>query len=88
MSPRRRALIVLVAGLTLVGVGVAVLMTPQGVASFGWFAYAPLSEATFPPGLFLTPLHLWGAAAGVTGLVATSGALGYMVGRRDPTRRP
>jgi cytochrome c oxidase subunit 1 len=25
--------------------------TPQGAASFGWFAYAPLSSSTFTPGL-------------------------------------
>jgi cytochrome c oxidase subunit 1 len=25
--------------------------TPQGAASFGWFAYAPLSDQTFTPGL-------------------------------------
>ncbi|TIH32055.1 cytochrome c oxidase subunit I [Subtercola vilae] len=25
-------------------------LTPQGAASFGWFAYAPLSSATFSPG--------------------------------------
>lgn len=88
MSARHRVLVALVAGLILVGVGVAVLMTPQGVARFGWFAYVPLAEATFPAGLFLTPLHLWGAAAGVTGLVSMSGALGYMIGRRASTRRP
>lgn len=26
-------------------------LTPQGAASFGWFAYAPLSDTTFSPGL-------------------------------------
>ncbi|GAB3584833.1 aa3-type cytochrome oxidase subunit I [Calidifontibacter terrae] len=26
-------------------------LTPQGAAAFGWFAYAPLSGATFSPGL-------------------------------------
>ena len=26
-------------------------LTPQGAASFGWFAYAPLSNSTFTPGL-------------------------------------
>ena len=26
-------------------------LTPQGAASFGWFAYAPLSDTTFTPGL-------------------------------------
>ena len=29
---------------------VAGFFTPQGAASFGWFAYAPLSNTTFTPG--------------------------------------
>jgi cytochrome c oxidase subunit 1 len=32
-------------------VAVAGFFTPQGAASFGWFAYAPLSNQTFSPGL-------------------------------------
>ena len=32
-------------------ISVAGFFTPQGAASFGWFAYAPLSSATFSPGL-------------------------------------
>ncbi|MDO5661186.1 MAG: cytochrome c oxidase subunit I [Brachybacterium sp.] len=30
---------------------VAGFLTPQGAASFGWFAYAPLSDTTFSPGI-------------------------------------
>ncbi|WP_443588037.1 cytochrome c oxidase subunit I [Agilicoccus flavus] len=30
---------------------VSVFLVPGGAASFGWFAYAPLSNATFTPGL-------------------------------------
>ncbi|RFA07626.1 cytochrome c oxidase subunit I [Subtercola boreus] len=32
------------------GLVVAGFLTPQGAASFGWFAYAPLSSTTFSPG--------------------------------------
>ena len=32
-------------------IAVAGFFTPQGAASFGWFAYAPLSSPTFSPGL-------------------------------------
>ena len=32
-------------------VAVAGFFTPQGSASFGWFAYAPLSNTTFSPGI-------------------------------------
>jgi cytochrome c oxidase subunit I len=31
-------------------IAVAGFLTPQGAASFGWFAYAPLSSQTFTPG--------------------------------------
>ncbi|ATG55042.1 cytochrome c oxidase subunit I [Brachybacterium ginsengisoli] len=39
--------------LTLFGslIVVSGFLTPQGAASFGWFAYAPLSDTTFSPGL-------------------------------------
>ena len=39
--------------ITLWGSIIAVLgfLTPQGAASFGWFAYAPLSDTTFSPGV-------------------------------------
>ena len=32
-------------------IATAGFLTPQGAASFGWFAYAPLSNATYCPGL-------------------------------------
>ncbi|WP_298227374.1 cytochrome c oxidase subunit I [Gryllotalpicola sp.] len=32
-------------------IAVAGFLTPQGAASFGWFAYQPLANATFSPGL-------------------------------------
>ncbi len=32
-------------------VAVAGFFTPQGAASFGWFAYAPLNSTTFSPGI-------------------------------------
>jgi cytochrome c oxidase subunit 1 len=32
-------------------IAVSGFLTPQGAASFGWFAYAPLSSTTFSPGV-------------------------------------
>src|SRR5699024_5856327 len=32
-------------------IAVAGFLAPQGAASFGWFAYAPLSNATYSPGI-------------------------------------
>ncbi|WP_058233888.1 aa3-type cytochrome oxidase subunit I [Devriesea agamarum] len=39
--------------LTLFGAFIACagFLTPQGAAAFGWFAYAPLSDTTFSPGV-------------------------------------
>ncbi|MBR7540155.1 cbb3-type cytochrome c oxidase subunit I, partial [Mycobacterium tuberculosis] len=31
-------------------IAVAGFLTPQGAASFGWFAYQPLASASFSPG--------------------------------------
>jgi cytochrome c oxidase subunit 1 len=38
-------------------------LTPQGAASFGWFAYAPLSSETFSPGIGST-MWVFGLAMG------------------------
>jgi cytochrome c oxidase subunit 1 len=32
-------------------IAISGFLTPQGAASFGWFAYAPLSNATYTPGI-------------------------------------
>lgn len=32
-------------------IAVAGFLTPDGAASFGWFAYTPLSNAVYSPGL-------------------------------------
>lgn len=70
------AAVVSVAGLALLLVA---LLTPIGPASFGWFAYAPLADATFAPG-GVSPLLLW-ALLGVVLLVVGVATLGYVVGR-------
>ena len=87
VSSSRRIAILLLAGLALVVVSVVILVTPRGVASFGWFAYAPMSGTTFTPGVFLGPVHLWAAALGIIGLVASSWAVGYLAGGRIGERR-
>ena len=47
---------------------VAGFFTPQGAASFGWFAYAPLSNATFSPGIG-GDLWVFGLALGGFGTI-------------------
>jgi cytochrome c oxidase subunit 1 len=49
-------------------VAVAGFFTPQGAASFGWFAYAPLSNTTFSPGLG-GDLWVFGLALGGFGTI-------------------
>jgi cytochrome c oxidase subunit 1 len=43
-------------------------LTPQGAASFGWFAYAPLSDVTYSPGLG-GDLWVFGLALGGFGTI-------------------
>jgi cytochrome c oxidase subunit I len=49
-------------------IAVAGFFTPQGAASFGWFAYAPLSNTTFSPGLG-GDLWVFGLAMGGFGTI-------------------
>src|SRR5690625_2161089 len=58
-------------------IAVAGFLTPQGAASFGWFAYAPLSNATFSPGIggdlwvFGLALQGFGTILGGVNLITT-----------------
>ncbi len=49
-------------------IAAAGFLTPQGAASFGWYMYAPLSNATFSPGLG-TDLGVFGLAMGGFGTI-------------------
>jgi heme/copper-type cytochrome/quinol oxidase subunit 1 len=73
--------IVAMAGLVVVIVG---LITPV-TASFGWFAYQPLADATFLPvasGVFVSRATVIGS------IVLTIGLLGFafLAGRRSARR--
>src|SRR5690606_3341897 len=48
---------------------------PQGAASFGWFAYAPLSNTTFSPGL---GGDLWVFGLAMTGFGTILGAVNFI----------
>nr|WP_255949742.1 cytochrome c oxidase subunit I [Streptomyces sp. ODS25] len=50
-------------------------LTPQGAASFGWFAYAPLNSATHSPG---AGGDLWTMGLVVTGVSTTLGAVNFI----------
>src|SRR3954447_9550925 len=54
---------------------VAGFFTPQGAASFGWFAYAPLSNTTFTPGL---GGNLWVFGLALAGFGTILGAVNFI----------
>jgi cytochrome c oxidase subunit 1 len=56
-------------------VTVAGYLTPQGAASFGWFAYAPLSNTTFTPGL---GGNLWVFGLAMAGFGTILGAVNFI----------
>ncbi|MDR6970880.1 cytochrome c oxidase subunit I [Leifsonia shinshuensis] len=56
-------------------IAVAGFLTPQGAASFGWFAYAPLSSTTFSPGL---GGNLWVLGLGLSGFGTILGAVNFI----------
>ncbi|MEV8272284.1 hypothetical protein [Microbacterium sp. NPDC077184] len=89
-TPRRRGEIIgwvasavaLVAGFVLILVGIA---TPVSVASFGWAAYAPLSDFAYvagAPGLAVPPVTAVGFTLFVVGLVGVAFLVGIRVGAR------
>ena len=53
-------------------IAVAGFLTPQGAASFGWFAYTPLSSQTFSPGL---GGNMWVFGLGLSGFGTILGAV-------------
>ncbi|MFE4464885.1 hypothetical protein ACFRCR_07155 [Oerskovia sp. NPDC056781] len=73
--PRSRGTVLgLVAGVLLVGVGAWLASRPSWWTSFGWFAYAPLSDATF------APQRPWGQTLGLVSLAAGLLVLGFVAG--------
>ena len=54
---------------------VAGFFTPQGAASFGWFAYQPLASTTFSPGI---GGNLWMLGLGLSGFGTILGAVNFI----------
>ena len=54
---------------------VAGFLTPQGAASFGWFAYAPLSDVSYSPGL---GGDLWVFGLALAGFGTILGAVNFV----------
>ncbi|WP_413454401.1 cytochrome c oxidase subunit I [Glutamicibacter sp. FR1] len=56
-------------------IALAGYLTPQGAASFGWFAYAPLSNTTFSPGI---GGDLWVFGLALSGFGTILGAVNFI----------
>jgi cytochrome c oxidase subunit I len=56
-------------------IAVAGFLTPQGAASFGWFAYTPLSTAAFSPGI---GGNLWALGLGLSGFGTILGSVNFI----------
>lgn len=56
-------------------IAVGGFLTPQGAASFGWFAYAPLSDMTYSPGV---GGNLWVLGLGVSGFGTILGGVNFI----------
>ncbi|MCJ1702739.1 MULTISPECIES: hypothetical protein [unclassified Rathayibacter] len=79
----RRRLLPVVAGALLVVIGIVVAATTPREVSFGWFAYAPLSETMFSPGtMVVTPGLATAAALIVLGLLVLAFCAGWLLARR------
>ena len=74
---------ILAAGAVMIVIG---LFTPVGSASFGWFAYQPLADATFVPGgsaVVLSRIAVVGWIVFAVGLVTLAFLAGRIAGRRS-----
>ncbi len=56
-------------------IAVAGFLTPQGAASFGWFAYQPLASTTFSPGV---GGNLWMVGLGLSGFGTILGGVNFI----------
>jgi cytochrome c oxidase subunit I len=56
-------------------IAVSGFLTPQGAASFGWFAYTPLSDNAFSPGI---GGHLWALGLGLSGFGTIMGGVNFI----------
>ncbi|QLD10976.1 hypothetical protein [Microbacterium oleivorans] len=72
--------------LAVTGVVITVIQLVRATqpASFGWFAYQPISNAVFTPAVTFVSPQMWG---GIVTLVVGLIALAFLAGRRSVTRR-
>lgn len=88
-APRRSYWIGITASSAILITGVILLAVslPTAAASFGWFAYQPLANATIFPGVVTSPAAVAGTVLIVLGLIGLAFTNGVAVGRRSAARR-
>ncbi|WP_345801805.1 hypothetical protein AAIB33_01490 [Microbacterium sp. AZCO] len=74
--------LVVAASAVLVVVGMAMALLAEQQAAFGWFAYAPLSQTVFVPGLGIWPQTVWWLALTGVGLLGLGFGVGWLVAAR------
>jgi len=72
--PARLLVALIFSGLLVVGGALLIFATPQASASFGWFAYQPLSDSVFIPGGFTVLTQP---------VIGLGGVVGFALGRRS-----
>ena len=76
---------VLTVGIAAIVAGVLVYQFRPSAASFGWTAYAPLSNTVFVPSFAdITPSLVGAALLILLGAVLIAGWVGFAAGRRRP----
>jgi heme/copper-type cytochrome/quinol oxidase subunit 1 len=82
---RSRTERVVTAGVSVLAVALVVggaVAWRQVPASFGWFAYAPLSEESVPELVYMDGGRYAALAALAFGLLLLAGLVGFLLGRR------
>ena len=80
---RRVSIALFSAGILAVVVGLVLALTSPGQATYGWFAYTPLSDVSFSPDvILLSPQATAGVAIGITGLLLVAFCAGLLLGAR------
>ena len=79
---------VVILGAATAVIGLVLSLQPSGSASFGWFAYAPLSDTAFvPSGVLLTSQSQIGIVLIIIGSALLSFGAGWVLGQRHAARQ-
>ena len=80
---RRIAIFLAAAGSAAIVIAVVLLVTAPHPASFGWFAYTPLSDVSFSPsGMLLSTQAGIGLTVGILGVAVLAFCGGWAFGAR------